>query len=121
MVEGQEAKTEEKEDELAEEKGDSEDLSMDCPPGGMGMKAEIQEEAERPKVRRQPKQPTKKEREEHECTHIPYRSWCTHCVRGRGRNTMHKTVKEGSEEEAMKVPRVVMDYFFLGDEKTKES
>ena len=32
---------------------------------------------------------SRKEREEHELTHIPYRSWCPHCVRGRGRNQPH--------------------------------
>ena len=31
-----------------------------------------------------PKDPTKEEREEHEKTHLPFRSWCRHCVRGRG-------------------------------------
>ena len=33
---------------------------------------------------------SRKEREEHELTHLPYRSWCAHCVRGRGRNMPHK-------------------------------
>ena len=30
------------------------------------------------------------EREQHELTHIPYRTWCPHCVRMRGRNTAHR-------------------------------
>ena len=40
---------------------------------GMGVEAN-QEEGERVHVRRAPKGPTKREREEHEATHIPYRS-----------------------------------------------
>ena len=39
------------------------------------------EEAVKVRVRRAPGEPTKKEREEHEATHIPYRDWCAHCVR----------------------------------------
>ena len=35
------------------------------------------------RVRRAPDESTRKEREEHEATHNPYRSWCRHCVRGR--------------------------------------
>ena len=32
-----------------------------------------------------PSKPTDEERREHELTHLPFRSWCRHCVRGRGR------------------------------------
>ena len=35
-----------------------------------------EEEAEVARVRGAPKGPTKKEREEHDATHLPYRSWC---------------------------------------------
>ena len=30
-----------------------------------------------------PKLPTKAEKEAHDMTHLPFRSWCRHCVRGR--------------------------------------
>ena len=33
---------------------------------------------------------SKQEKEQHELTHLPFRSWCSHCVRGRARNMMHK-------------------------------
>ena len=42
-----------------------------------------EEEGRVPKTRVAPKGPTKREREEHDATHIPYRDWCDHCVRGR--------------------------------------
>ena len=48
------------------------------------------EEGQQPKVTRSPKAPTKAEREAHEATHQPFRSWCTHCLRGRGRNKPHQ-------------------------------
>ena len=32
-----------------------------------------------------PKLPSKTEVEEHNITHLPFRSWCRHCVRGRGK------------------------------------
>ena len=65
---------------------------------------------------------TRREREEHELTHLPYRSWCPHCVRGRGRNCPHhQGVKDKHDKEAM-VPRVALDYFFLNEEdKVKET
>ena len=36
---------------------------------------------------------SRKEREEHELTHLPYRSWCPQCVRARGRNQPHSKLK----------------------------
>ena len=53
---------------------------------GEEVKDESSSEGARPKVKRKPRLPTKQEREEHEATHIPFRSWCRHCVRGRVRN-----------------------------------
>ena len=39
--------------------------------------------------RSSPKDPTRKQREDHERTHMPYRSWCEDCVRSRARNAPH--------------------------------
>ena len=36
-----------------------------------------------------PRVPTESERKEHEMTHIPYRNWCPHFVRGRGKDMDH--------------------------------
>ena len=41
------------------------------------------EEGRLPVGRKSPKEPTRMEREEHERTHYPYRSWCPHCVKSR--------------------------------------
>ena len=62
-----------------------------------------------------PKGPTAKEREEHERTHIPYRSWRKYCVQGRGGNKPHRRMggEQGEGEEEKQVHRVCMDYGFL--------
>ena len=79
------------------------------------------EEGEEAKVRRAPKGPTHREREEHEATHIPYRSWCKHCVRGRAPNRPHRASIEEADDEKkqFRVPRISMDYFFMGQEGEK--
>ena len=81
------------------------------------------EEAQQPKVIRSPKAPTKAEREEHEATHLPFRSWCTHCLRGRGRNKPHQRHPVATEVDERKVPKISMDYFFMSqaDEKASEN
>ena len=65
-------------------------------------------------MRRAPKGPTQLEREQHEATHLPYRDWCAHCVRGAGNKTPHrrKSLKTEEEEDA-KIPRVVLNYHFM--------
>ena len=35
--------------------------------------------------KKSPKDPTARQREEHERTHMPYRSWCEDCVRAKGK------------------------------------
>ena len=44
---------------------------------------------------------------------MPYRNWCPHCVRGRGKEMDHRA-KRGTEEESL--PEYHMDDCFPGDE-----
>ena len=37
-----------------------------------------------------PKLPTKAEVEAHEMTHLPFRNWCRHCIKGRGIEAGHR-------------------------------
>ena len=53
--------------------------------------------------------PTRREREEHEATHMPFRDWCAYCMMGRGR-THHHIAKQKSEDESRR-PIIAMDYF----------
>ena len=45
--------------------------------------------ARKPMFVQDPKLPSQREREEHQMTHLPYRSWCSHCVRGKGKEAPH--------------------------------
>ena len=47
-----------------------------------------------PKYLRQPKQPSKQERELHNMTHIPFQPWCVVCQEAKGRASQHKKQKE---------------------------
>ena len=69
------------------------------------------EQGRQPIGMRAPFAVTKEEREQHELTHTPYRAWCPHCVRARGRNTPHRS--RAQDHEQSRVPRIVLDYFFM--------
>ena len=81
-----------------------------------GAAEEEDEEGECPKVLRDPGLPSKKEREKHKATHLPFRAWCAHCVRRGGRDVQSPAVK--GEMAHSDVPRVHLDYcFFTEDSK----
>jgi hypothetical protein len=64
-----------------------------------------------------PKLPSPAEEAEHMLTHLPYRSWCVHCVRGKGKSTDHR--KSRGDERGVR--EIHLDYCFLGgaeDDKT---
>ena len=68
-----------------------------------------------------PRTPTRQEREEHEATHLPYRSWCEHCVRGKGRRRGHR--RRGSEQKKAdlgNVTKVYMDFYYNGSSADKD-
>ena len=73
---------------------------------------EESEEARKVKKVMDPKEPTAAERKEHEATHLPFRNWCRHCVRGRGLQAGHYKVKE----EERKVQEISIDYCFPASE-----
>ena len=74
------------------------------------------EEALVPKVAGRPYTPTKKEREEHEATDLPYRAWCKHCVYGKG---VHSPHFGGGHEETGRAT-VSLDYCFMGEEASDD-
>ena len=63
----------------------------------------------RPQRKAGPREPTKEEKEEHEKTHLPFRSWCRHCVRGRGKEEACRKVERTPE-----IPEVHIDFMFMG-------
>ena len=64
------------------------------------------------RVKLAPTQSSRTEKEKHEVTHCPFRSWCPTCVAGRGQKSGHKKQKRDGGE----LPRFSMDYGFLGAE-----
>ena len=63
-----------------------------------------------PRKALRPYTPTKADIEEHFPLHLNYRSWCPHCVSGRGLSTQHRSVAGPVEDVTWH-----MDYCFLGD------
>ena len=60
-----------------------------------------------PATLRAPLRVSKEERETHELTHTPYRSWCPHCVKGRARGSPHVSRAEAAKRGG--VPKIAMD------------
>ena len=61
---------------------------------------------------RTPYSPTAAERAAHEATHLPFRSWCRHCVEGRRDSPGHVAVDVGEQG----VAEVGLDYAFIRKE-----
>ena len=71
------------------------------------------DEGQAPRVLTSPNQPSKEERRRHSCTHIPFRAWCDHCVRGRGRNRAARNACGSYNAAKGFVAKVHMDYAFF--------
>ena len=78
------------------------------------------EESTKAKAMRQPYQPTQREIDEHELTHIPFRDWCIHCMKGRGQANQHRSDRcerlEGEEKRNNAISTFSIDYMFLTKE-----
>ena len=71
-------------------------------------------EAEVPRVRMNPKNPTSRENQEHEDSgHAVCRSWCAACVEGRGVGGQHRIELLDEEERERTTPIVAFDYGFV--------
>ena len=70
----------------------------------------------RPTTLSTPYTPSKQERIEHELTHVPYRSWCPHCVRGKAVAMGHDH-KSHETEEDREIPVIGLDYAFSEEER----
>ena len=68
-------------------------------------------EGRKAKSRGKTYEPTQEEFDEHVLTHIPFRSWCAHCVRGKAKNNPH--FKRSIDMDA--VPMICVDYTWMGE------
>ena len=69
------------------------------------------------KIVRNPGSPTAEEKERHDMTHNPYRSWCPVCVEAKGREDPHFRGK-GEKREGVNV--IGMDYKSFGQDDNQE-
>ena len=63
----------------------------------------------KPKMLKIPGDPSESERRLHELTHLPYRDWCEHCVKSKGRQS--HAVKKNDRQ-----PVIQIDFSFLSTE-----
>ena len=78
------------EEEIQEEHEIDEDQGL-----GHGMVTAEEEEGRKAVGVKGPMRVSKEEREEHERTHLPYRSWCEICVKGRARKAPPSQTEQG--------------------------
>ncbi|OLP82435.1 Copia protein [Symbiodinium microadriaticum] len=83
------------------------DRQTDC--GGNAEQQTDDKSAVKPKMLKVPGEPSGSERRLHELTHLPYRDWCNHCVRSKGRQS--HAVKKNDRQLVIQI-----DFSFLSTE-----
>jgi hypothetical protein len=79
-----------------------------------------EEQTQSEMVHKRPKivwKPREEEIVKHNLTHIPFRNWCPHCIRGRAVNDPHPHIKTGPESE---IPTISIDYFWMIENEKEE-
>ena len=106
-----------------EQRGDRVEVHEDMQDDDQERKGVVAQ-GERARPLPQPRLPSRQEVQEHELTHIPYRSWCVHCVRGAGRSDAHRRrARQDEEEREQHMTTCGIDYAFMidtGDLCTRE-
>ena len=106
-----------------EQRGDRVEVHEDMQDDDQERKGVVAQ-GERARPLPQPRLPSRQEVQEHELTHIPYRSWCVHCVRGAGRSDAHRRrARQDEEEREQLMTTWSIDYAFIidtGDLWTRE-
>ena len=59
-----------------------------------------------------PVSPSEAEVEQYGLTHLPFRSWCRHCIRAKGKEPPYDESSPGG------VSKFATDYIFIGDDRT---
>ena len=66
-------------------------------------------EAAKPRAASVPIRPSASEVESHMLTHLPFRAWCPHCVRGKSKGRPHNRADVSKHV----LPIVAIDYMFM--------
>ena len=61
--------------------------------------------------------PSQKEVDDHERIHLPFRSWCEHCVRGKAQSHPHWQ----KDKEDTGIPTISWDYMYIKDDEVAPS
>ena len=86
-------------------------VPLDRPTAGENAEQETEDRsAVKPKMLKVPGEPSESERRLHEFTHLPYRDWCEHCVKSKGRQS--HAVKKKSDRQ----PVIQIDFSFMATE-----
>ena len=99
---------------LEQDELDFGDIESGRDAGGEAPEAQEQEGI-KARVYRVEGKPSKEEVEAHMTTHVPFRSWCAHCVKGKSKAMGHKKADHKEEE----IPVVSVDYMFMESGSTE--
>ena len=82
--------------EALQDGGSGEEPSVDVKDDGEREEEEVEENTEKREVVKMadPREPTDEERRGHNLTHLPFRNWRPHCVRGRSREADRRKYKQ---------------------------
>jgi len=75
----------------------------------------FEEEKSAGKVMPRPSAPSQEEIDEHEVSHLPFRTWCSHCVRCKAGSDPHFRLAL-DDKTKHRIPSTSIDYFFMGSE-----
>ena len=92
------------------------DVDEICPVEDQLIDEEEAHESANVKPLKSPAAPSRQEVLEHDITHYPFRSWCSHCVRWKCKSSKHSATGRGEESE---VQIVGFDYAFLCESNRK--
>ena len=104
-----------------EEAGEKEESTEDKDKDKEEVEVEGAESA-KPKLLRSPGMPSRREWEEHQLTHLPFRDWCPHCVQCRSQNNPHRRSAQDDKDEEEKnrsMTTVAFDYAYLNEKMNK--
>ena len=75
----------------------------------VGIDEAMDGECEKVNFKRGPREPSAEERRNHEVLHLPYRSWCSCCVRARAVSSSHSKIQDRERLFA----GIHFDYWFM--------
>ena len=77
---------------------------------------ENQDEVEPLRMARNPNPPSASDVGLRDRTHIPFRDWCAHCVRGKSKSDPHRQIVRDSNE----IPELSLDYMYMDSGNNEE-